>query len=63
MVIAVAKRLGTLAPTILIGLLGGLPFIIGMGLLCCEVSEGLCRAPFPCHGRRRWVWEGFPCSG
>jgi hypothetical protein len=34
MVIAVAKWLGTLAPTILIGVLGGLPFIIGIGLLC-----------------------------
>ncbi|HEV7743081.1 MAG TPA: hypothetical protein VGO65_11755 [Pseudolysinimonas sp.] len=34
MVIAVAKWLGTLAPTILIGVLGGMPFIIGIGLLC-----------------------------
>ncbi|MCU1478099.1 MAG: hypothetical protein JWQ64_2792 [Subtercola sp.] len=34
MVIAVAKWLGTLAPTILIGVLGDLPFIIGIGLLC-----------------------------
>ena len=34
MVIAVAKWLGTLAPTILIGVLGNLPFIIGIGLLC-----------------------------
>jgi hypothetical protein len=34
MVIAVAKWLGTLAPTILIGVLGGLPFILWIGLLC-----------------------------
>jgi hypothetical protein len=34
LVIAVAKWLGTLAPTILIGVLGDLPFIIGIGLLC-----------------------------
>ena len=34
MVIAIAKWLGTLAPTILIGVLGNLPFIIGIGLLC-----------------------------
>ena len=34
LVIAVAKWLGTLAPTILIGVLGNLPFIIGIGLLC-----------------------------
>jgi hypothetical protein len=34
MVIAVAKWLGTLAPTILIGVLGDMPFIIGIGLLC-----------------------------
>ena len=34
MVIAVAKWLGTLAPTILIGVLGNLPFITGIGLLC-----------------------------
>ena len=34
LVIAVAKWLGTLAPTILIGVLGGLPFILWIGLLC-----------------------------
>ena len=34
MVIAVAKWLGTLAPTILIGVLGNLPFILWIGLLC-----------------------------
>jgi hypothetical protein len=34
MIIAVAKWLGTLAPTILIGVLGNLPFIVGIGLLC-----------------------------
>ena len=34
MVIAIAKWLGTLAPTILIGVLGNQPFIIGIGLLC-----------------------------
>ena len=34
LVIAVAKWIGTLAPTILIGVLGNLPFIIGIGLLC-----------------------------
>jgi hypothetical protein len=34
MVIAVAKWLGTLAPTILIGVLGHLSFILGIGLLC-----------------------------
>ena len=34
MVIAIAKWLGTLAPTILIGVLGNLPFIIGIGVLC-----------------------------
>jgi hypothetical protein len=34
MVIAVAKWLGTLAPTILIGALGGLPFILWIGILC-----------------------------
>ena len=32
--IAIAKWLGTLAPTLLIGVLGDLPFIIGIGLLC-----------------------------
>ncbi len=34
LIIAVAKWLGTLAPTILIGVLGDLPFIVGIGLLC-----------------------------
>jgi hypothetical protein len=34
LVIAVAKWLGTLAPTILIGVLGNLPFILWIGLLC-----------------------------
>jgi hypothetical protein len=34
MIIAVAKWIGTLAPTILIGVLGNQPFIIGIGLLC-----------------------------
>ncbi len=34
LVIAVAKWLGTLAPTILIGVLGHLPFILWIGLLC-----------------------------
>jgi hypothetical protein len=34
LVIAVAKWLGTLAPTILIGVIGNLPFIIGIGILC-----------------------------
>jgi hypothetical protein len=34
MVIAVAKWLGTLAPTILIGGLGNQPFILWIGLLC-----------------------------
>jgi hypothetical protein len=34
MVIAIAKWLGTLAPTILIGVLGDLPFILWIGLLC-----------------------------
>jgi hypothetical protein len=34
LVIAVAKWLGTLAPTILIGGLGNLPFILWIGLLC-----------------------------
>lgn len=34
MVIAVAKWLGTLAPTILIGVIGNLPFILWIGLLC-----------------------------
>jgi hypothetical protein len=34
MVIAIAKWIGTLAPTILIGVLGNLPFIIGLGILC-----------------------------
>jgi hypothetical protein len=34
MVIAIAKWLGTLAPTILIGVLGNQPFIIGIGVLC-----------------------------
>jgi hypothetical protein len=34
MVIAIAKWLGTLAPTILIGVLNNLPFIIGIGVLC-----------------------------
>ena len=34
MVIAIAKWLGTLAPTILIGVLGNLPFILWIGLLC-----------------------------
>ena len=34
MVIAVAKWLGTLAPTILIGVLGGYLFILGIGVLC-----------------------------
>lgn len=32
--IAVAKWLGTLAPTILIGVLDGEPFILGIGILC-----------------------------
>ena len=34
LVIAIAKWLGTLAPTILIGVLGNLPFILWIGLLC-----------------------------
>jgi hypothetical protein len=34
MVIAVAKWIGTLAPTILIGVIENLPFIIGLGILC-----------------------------
>jgi hypothetical protein len=34
LVIAVAKWLGTLAPTILIGVIGDSPFILGIGLLC-----------------------------
>ena len=34
MVIALAKWLGTLAPTILIGLLGGYQFILWIGVLC-----------------------------
>ena len=34
LVIAVAKWLGTLAPTILFGALGGRPFILWIGLLC-----------------------------
>jgi hypothetical protein len=34
MVIAVAKWIGTLAPTILIGVMANLPFIIGLGILC-----------------------------
>jgi hypothetical protein len=34
LVIAVAKWLGTLAPTILIGALGDLPFILWIGILC-----------------------------
>jgi hypothetical protein len=34
LVIAVAKWLGTLAPTILIGVLGNLPFILWIGILC-----------------------------
>jgi hypothetical protein len=33
-VIAVAKWIGTLAPTILFGVLGGSTFILGVGLLC-----------------------------
>ena len=32
--IAIAKWLGTLAPTILFGVLGNSPFILGIGLLC-----------------------------
>jgi len=34
LVIAISKWIGTLAPTILIGVLGNLPFITGIGLLC-----------------------------
>ena len=34
LVIAIAKWLGTLAPTILFGFLGGSLFVIGIGLLC-----------------------------
>jgi hypothetical protein len=34
LLIAVAKWLGTLAPTILFGVLGNLPFILWIGLLC-----------------------------
>jgi hypothetical protein len=34
MVIALAKWIGTLAPTILFGVLGGSTFIVGVGLLC-----------------------------
>lgn len=34
LVIAVAKWLGTLAPTILFGVMGNSPFILGIGLLC-----------------------------
>jgi hypothetical protein len=34
LVIAIAKWLGTLAPTILIGVIGNLPFILWIGLLC-----------------------------
>jgi hypothetical protein len=33
-VIAVAKWIGTLAPTILFGVLGGSTFIVSVGLLC-----------------------------
>jgi hypothetical protein len=32
--IAVAKWLGTLAPTILFGAIGGSPFILGLGIVC-----------------------------
>jgi hypothetical protein len=32
--IAIAKWLGTLAPTILIGVLGNSPFILGIGIMC-----------------------------
>jgi hypothetical protein len=32
--IAIAKWLGTLAPTILIGALGNSPFILGIGIMC-----------------------------
>ncbi|MFJ1863906.1 hypothetical protein ACIOD1_04680 [Streptomyces sp. NPDC088097] len=34
-VIAVAKWLGTLAPTLLFGVLEGSGFLLGLGLLCC----------------------------
>ncbi len=34
MLIAVAKWIGTLAPTILLGVLEGSPFILGLGILC-----------------------------
>lgn len=34
LVIAIAKWIGTLAPTILFGFINGSPFIIGIGLLC-----------------------------
>jgi hypothetical protein len=33
--IAVAKWLGTLAPTILIGVLDNSPFVLGIGTMCC----------------------------
>ncbi|PWK70350.1 hypothetical protein BCL76_105303 [Streptomyces sp. CG 926] len=33
--IAVAKWLGTLAPTVLFGVLEDAPFILGLGILCC----------------------------
>ena len=34
LVIAAAKWLGTLAPTILFGIIYGSPFILGLGILC-----------------------------
>lgn len=33
--IAVAKWLGTLAPTILFGVIEGLSFVLGLGMICC----------------------------
>jgi hypothetical protein len=33
--IAIAKWLGTLAPTILFGIIEGSPFILGLGTICC----------------------------
>ncbi|MER7824278.1 MULTISPECIES: hypothetical protein [unclassified Streptomyces] len=33
--IAVAKWLGTLAPTVLFGVLEDAPFVLGLGILCC----------------------------
>jgi hypothetical protein len=40
LLIAVAKWLGTLAPTVLFGYLGGSTFVIGIGSLCCVFDLG-----------------------